>query len=331
VPFDGGEFCLEVVVLLFLVRVAAAEGSEFSPWKMESLIEQVDGFKSLDLFAQAFLVSKTRLELTEEEIKARVEWNKERRNFIAGNKAALLSGGASEVTSVEEFLSSAIIPPCFSATMASKRSKHDEERKRRNYPLTLEQWTAFTLAAFSSTTITTQELLFNPLTKSAQCRLQVANEAQEEVFLHDYIWQPCIDAGLMCNRDNVAKIPGQEPSAISAVIGLPDGVEYAGGDGKTAGRIAAIVEVKSSQNLLLPNQFDQLQNLYKTGVANQRERKSSARSQEWSQVCHPLGQLFAYMVDNNVRFGALCSASKTFFIFFDGKDDSIGTVRITNA
>jgi len=41
---------------------------------MESLIDQVDGFKSLDLFAQAFLVAKNRLELTDEEIKARALW-----------------------------------------------------------------------------------------------------------------------------------------------------------------------------------------------------------------------------------------------------------------
>jgi hypothetical protein len=37
------------------------------------------------------------------------------------------------------------------------------------------------------------------------------------------------------------------------------------------------------------------------------------------------------MVDNGVRFGALCSASKTFFVFFEGQGDEIGLVQITEA
>jgi hypothetical protein len=73
-----------------------------------------------------------------------------------------------------------------------------------------------------------------------------------------------------------------------------------------------MIECKSSQKLLIPNDFNSLQSLYNAAVQHQTETRSHARSQGWSQVCHPLGQLLAYMVDN----GALCSASKTFFIFF---------------
>jgi len=37
------------------------------------------------------------------------------------------------------------------------------------------------------------------------------------------------------------------------------------------------------------------------------------------------------MVDNGVRFGALCSASKTYFVYFDGEEANVGTARITEA
>jgi hypothetical protein len=94
-----------------------------------------------------------------------------------------------------------------------------------------------------------------------------------------------------------------------------------------------MIEFKSSQNLLIPNDFLSLQYLYNAAVqhTNQTTTRSPACSQGWSQVCHPLGQLLAYMVDNGVRFGALCSASKTFFVFFDGQNDEIGLVRIMEA
>jgi hypothetical protein len=80
-----------------------------------------------------------------------------------------------------------------------------------------------------------------------------------------------------------------------------------------------MIECKGSQNLLIPNEFNSLQSLYNAAVHDQAVTRSTARSQDWSQVCHSLGQLFAYMVDNGVRFGALSSASKTFFIFLRGK------------
>jgi hypothetical protein len=107
-------------------------------------------------------------------------------------------------------------------------------------------------------------------------------------------------------------------------------VEYAGSTGST-GRITAVVECKSSHNLLLPNEFEELKTIYDTAVTDQTTHKSRERSTGWSHVCHPLGQLFGYMVDNAVRFGALCSASKTYFVFFYGKVEAIGMVRITEA
>jgi hypothetical protein len=92
-----------------------------------------------------------------------------------------------------------------------------------------------------------------------------------------------------------------------------------------------MIECKSSQNMLIPNEFSSLESVYNAAVSHRMETESPARPQGWSQLCHPLGQLLAYMVDNGVRFGALCSASKTFFIFLEGQNNEIGLVRITEA
>jgi hypothetical protein len=301
--------------------------------EMNALIDQVDGFKSLGLFANVvFEVPKSLLTLTPPETEARREWNERRRIFIDENEPFLLDGGVPlKVASLDDFLSSAIIPPRFSETFVSSRSKYDEKRKKRLYPRELKEWTAFTSIYFSPTTTTLPVRVFNPLRKSGQWEIIVANEKEEEIFLREFVWLPCVQAGLMCDRIHEAKLVGEDPSLISAVVGLPDYVEYAGGMTKTAGRKTAMIECKSSHNLLLPNQFQQISTLYNVRVTHQVETRSRARSKDWSQICHPLGQLFAYMVDNGVRFGALCSASKTFFVFFDGKGDDIGTVRITEA
>jgi hypothetical protein len=146
-------------------------------------------------------------------------------------------------------------------------------------------------------------------------RIEVENEAHEEVFLRQFLWNPLSVAGLMLSRSDVAEMLGNNGYRISAVIGLPDytGSGYTPGGG---GRITSMIECKSSHNLLVPNDFDKLQSRYNAAVTQQMDEGNEEYSQDWSHICHPFGRLFAYMLDNGVRFGALCSASKTYFVFF---------------
>jgi hypothetical protein len=108
------------------------------------------------------------------------------------------------------------------------------------------------------------------------------------------------------------------------VHGKPDEVSFRSTD---KDKVAATVEIKSSHNLLVPNNFELLKERYETAFTSQILNKKTARSQHWSQIGHPFAQLFGYMVDNRTRFGALCSASKTYFVFVDLD----GELRVTNA
>ena len=88
---------------------------------------------------------------------------------------------------------------------------------------------------------------------------------------------------------------------------------------------SAVFEVKSSQSLLVPNEFADIQQKYMNGlgwVTNRNEQKD-----EWCHVTHPIGQILGYMVDNNCRYGVLCSASKSYFLHLD----SDYKCKITNA
>jgi hypothetical protein len=202
---------------------------------MDALCDKVDAFKSLDLFKNKFEVLQTRLTLIAAEITAREKWNEARDSFIKDNKFSLHNEIPQTFDSIEKFLKSVIVPPLFTVSAASARSKHDERRKHRYYPLEIKPWTAFTsivlkaeIAQLDANNHATGERDFYNVLKGSAIRLgNVKNEQQEESFLDLCLWQPCIKAGLMCDRDEVAKLPGtdHESSIISAVIGLPDSVE----------------------------------------------------------------------------------------------------------
>jgi hypothetical protein len=307
------------------------------------LISEIDSFKKLALFSTAFVVGNKDGKLTTDEIDARKAWNNVRLEFIYKNKQYFyISAVPRVVTTAKEFLSSAIIPPKFSASIkaVSVRSRYDcdEQRSRRKYPPIIMKWELFPLVMEKITPSTTKfasrELVSNPLTYSAGWLISSHNEADEETFLKTHLWEPCCQAGLMFNRDRVENVVAE--SEISAIVGRPDSVEYAistvsTGTTGTTGRITAVIECKSSHNMLLPNEFEKLKTMYDAAVTDQTTQESRERSEGWSHICHPLGQLFGYMVDNAVRFGALCSASKTYFVFFDGEVENIGEVRITEA
>eukprot|EP00529_Nitzschia_sp_RCC80_P019864 CAMPEP_0113448910 /NCGR_PEP_ID=MMETSP0014_2-20120614/5017_1 /TAXON_ID=2857 /ORGANISM="Nitzschia sp." /LENGTH=425 /DNA_ID=CAMNT_0000340151 /DNA_START=539 /DNA_END=1816 /DNA_ORIENTATION=+ /assembly_acc=CAM_ASM_000159 len=92
-----------------------------------------------------------------------------------------------------------------------------------------------------------------------------------------------------------------------------------------------MIEMKSSHNLLLPNNFAELKKGYEESFREQTKDRTTSRPTNWSHICHPLAQLFAYMIDNSVRFGVLLSVSKAYFCFFDGTGSNIDCVRVSGA
>ena len=46
------------------------------------------------------------------------------------------------------------------------------------------------------------------------------------------------------------------------------------------------------------------------------------RTPAWSRVCHPIGQLLGYMVENGRRCGVLSSATRAYFVFIKGNGEN---------
>ena len=81
--------------------------------------------------------------------------------------------------------------------------------------------------------------------------------------------------------------------------------------------IGLIAEFKSTHNLPLPMTADDVANFYNRAYKEvTMERKG--RSSLWARVCHPIGQLLGYMVENGRRYGALASATRAYFVTIQG-------------
>jgi hypothetical protein len=92
--------------------------------------------------------------------------------------------------------------------------------------------------------------------------------------------------------------------------------------------IAVASEVKSTRNLPIPITADSVSDLYNQAYQDtvvNREVKSNA----WSPMCHHIGQLLGYMVENGHRHGALTSRTRKYFIRIDGSG-STATVQISD-
>ena len=282
-------------------------------------------FQYLDLFAKEFEVGTSDLELTEEESAAREEWCQLRRAFVK-NRSVRFNG---ECWSQEELLKNCVLPPTFKAKKVSKRSIIAEPRSKRYYPPLLVPWEGFESAC--TTELFSTEELEAPLNSSEYLSKIydpiMADEADEHAFLKHCVFTKLENCGLLTG------LTLQETGAPRGVVynGRPDDV----GVHEPENIVSSIIEVKSSQNLMIPNDAMEVCKRYKQAFDNQVQMRSENRSVDWSRIGYPLAQMLGYMIDNSVPYGALCSASKTYFVRLvittDEKGGSTITVEITKA
>jgi len=97
--------------------------------------------------------------------------------------------------------------------------------------------------------------------------------------------------------------------------GKPDFTVWAG-TAETP-RLAVVGESNRTHNLLLPNGIKDLVRKYRKAYKAVIQEGNECTT-EWSHIAHPLAQLVGYMVDNKKRYGALTSATRTYFIFLEG-------------
>jgi hypothetical protein len=268
------------------------------------------------LFSESFAVAKTLYTLTRREEKVRRQWNKERGAFRTTREVELY--GQSCVKSQADLVASSILPPSFAANIVSQRSKVAETRHKRNYPPNIEEWSDFGPSvqdeAFDEDPPVNTERFLDPLLSSSDYTKKVQSEKCEEEFLSNFLWNKLELMDLMVMEDEaLARSPN---GSRNVKHGLPDNANFRVIENQAA-RTDAVIECKSSHNLLIPNDVALLKRKYETALANQTATRETARSRDWCHINHPFGQLFGYMIDNKTRFGALCSASKTYFVYLD--------------
>ena len=267
--------------------------------------DRVDAFRHLDLFQREFTITAEQLELTTEEVEARQQWNQQRAEFQPAIEERLAENLF--INSHEAMLRNYVLPPNFATGKeVSKRSKLGEKRSKRRYPPNLDPWQEF------ETTCTNEVFSTDNLAQPVDsCQITsvyhgapMAEEADEHSFFKNVVFSGLQDCGLM-----TGVFDDTSESREVIIIGRPDDIGVHGNEN----RVTSIIEVKSSQNLLIPNAATEVCNRYNRAFTHQVQTRSPERSLDWSRIGHPVAQMLGYMIDNNVMYGALCSASKTYF------------------
>jgi hypothetical protein len=269
----------------------------------------------MEVFSGELKVDKREIMLTKAEIEARETWNAKRDEL----SSEIRSRAAPSCTTAGDLLKSSILPMKLSTGNASARSKWNEKRRKRLYPPTLEEWTGVQEdmeIPFGNAEVILKKPPADPLWDSAEKSTRASGEIDEQTFLRQYLWEKLLYAGLSCMYLDVPK--------AGLVHGRPDEVTFV--DEKNS-ILSAVIEFKSSQNLLVPNDFAALKEKYEAAFLLQNTTQSIQRPKDWSQIGHPFAQLFGYMLDNQTRFGALCSGSKTYFAFLDPS----GAMKVSRA
>jgi hypothetical protein len=95
----------------------------------------------------------------------------------------------------------------------------------------------------------------------------------------------------------------------------------------TPADIGLVVEFKSTHNLPMPMTDAAVVEAY-NAACKEVVIQQSGRSPACSCVCHTIGQLLGYMVENGRRYGVLSSATRAYFLWIEG-DGQVAEVRIS--
>jgi hypothetical protein len=230
-----------------------------------------------------------------------------------------------EVKSLEEVLCQRVVAPCLISSKATSavctRSKHKETRASRKYPSKIRQWEEFAdnVSKYRYKVPTEAEHAmnhnrYNSIFWESLDRAQwpVRDESGEKYNLFYNLRASLVKCGIV----------GEVCDGKDGCTGL---VDFTLKNGE--GQVTVICESKSTNNLLLPLDAEQCAQKYNEAYnkmygANDIQEEGTY-SPSWSMVCHPLGQLFGYMLDNKCPFGALTSGTRTYFVSISGNDVKI--------
>jgi hypothetical protein len=235
------------------------------------------------------------------------------------------------LNTMEDVFNQRIVPPTLTTSNISSRSQVTEPTKGRMYPPPnkIREWRNFSDEVESYTIIRAIEVpdnhsrFFSQRVESAKSRVY-RGEMGEHGFLLNVLQTSLNETGNLCQvveEGNYRSI-GNADFIIQETAPVTDG-EFANS------RITIMGEFKSTQNLLLPPNAGALVEKYKSAY-NEVVVQRQERTLHWARICHPIGQLLGYMVDNASRYGALTSATRTYFVKIEGQDED-ATVYVSRA
>jgi hypothetical protein len=212
--------------------------------------------------------------------------------------------------------------PNLGTASVSSRSQLKEARRGRRYPPKISKWDGFKqlVGAFQPEHKTLKPMYYEYFVGSffdTSPQFSLSDEKEEEAYMLSVLKKSLVKAGLLgtvSSRGGLGK-----PDAIS----LKNDVEIA-----APADIGLIVEFKSTHNLPMPMTDGAVCEAYNAAyeaVINQQ----TGRTPAWSRVCHPIGQLLGYMVENGRRYGVLSSATRAYFLWIEG-DGQVADVHISN-
>jgi hypothetical protein len=226
-----------------------------------------------------------------------------------------------QVTTTELLLQQRVMVPNLGSVSVSSRSQLEEARRGQRYPQTISEWCGFKqhVSAFRPEHNVLRPKysdIFQLSMFDTSSVISISNEKEEAGYMLSVLKKSLMTAGLLgkiSSRGGLGK-----PDAIT----LNKDVEIA-----APADIGLVVEFKSTHDLPLPMTDADVVEAYNTAY-KEVIIQQSGRSPAWSRVCHPIGQLLGYMVENGQRYGVLSSATRAYFLWIEGDGES-AVVRIS--
>jgi hypothetical protein len=272
-------------------------------------------------------LSSTPDELTEDEIAEREGWTttlEELRRYYCIGRPDQPPPLPPPVTTCEGVLQQRIVATRLETFDMSSHSLVAEERDGRMYPETISEWNDFEhqVLNFIPARADLEPDLYDIFNQSVR-RSETArrDERGEQEQLIDNLNSTLVRSGMVLEISSDCTVFG-------VVKGRPDFVlKMRSAEGTVL--ISVVGESKSTHNLRLPIDAGQIVAEYNAAYQTVSVGRQG-RTLEWGNICHPIAQLLGYMVDNERRYGALTSGTRTYFVYISG-DSNSSIVHISNA
>jgi hypothetical protein len=275
---------------------------------------------------------------TPKEMAARTEWNRHfdtiREHYFNERPDAPV---APRVCHWDILLEQRLMPPRLVLEGISATSQTSEPTQRC-YPREISSWDGFAEEVQSFRPMIHDATLEKPYEFNIfQNSLIIGDVAKsDEEDEQSYLFQ-CLSMSLVASKmvhkilKRAAGVRLGKPNFVLMAPRLPnsDATENHALAADGMKKPSVICECQSTHNLALPMEAASVVNEYNASGPFIFEGNID-RSSGFDNVCHPLAQLVQLLVDNQCRYGALTSGTRTYFISLVGSGETL-SVRVSDA